>query len=94
MLLENKTISENIIEKIINAVKDRFDKEEYKFDLKIGDKIIFWCDGDNEKTVFIQTKDEMSYATFTKSDLETYGVDEIVEGLEEQLSATGAENDE
>ena len=93
MLLENKTVGENVVDKIVKTVTDRFNKGEYKFDLKIGDDIIFWCEDDPEKTVFIQTKDELSYATFTQSDIETYGIDEIVDGIEEQLSGTGSENE-
>lgn len=93
IILENKTLNKDVFDSIINTVKSNFSKDNFKFDINITDTINIWCDDDSDKTVFIQTNDEDSYATFTKNDLDTVDESDIKDSIEYQLNATGSENE-
>ena len=93
IILENKTIEKDIFDSIIRTVKTNFNKNNFSFDIDITDTVNIWCDNDKDKTVFIQTKDEDSYATFTKYDLDNVDETDIKESIEYQLNATGSENE-
>lgn len=93
IMLENKTIEKDIITSIINIVKTNFDNNNYQFDVDITDEVNIWCDNDKDKTVYVQTKDENSYATFTKQELDVMGRDELKKSINYQLTETGLDND-
>ena len=93
IILENKTIEKDIITSIIKTAKTNFDNGNYKFDIDITDQINIWCDDDSEKTVFIQTADENSYATLTRYEIENIDIDDLKESIEYQLNETGIGNE-
>ncbi len=93
LILENKTVDNNAVKRIIQTAKDYFDNEDYKFDVDITDSLNIWCDNDKDHTVFIQTSDENAYATFTEADIEVFGVAELVKNITQQLTETGLDND-
>ena len=83
IILENKTIEKDIFDSIIRTVKTNFNKNNFSFDIDITDTVNIWCDNDKDKTVFIQTKD----------DLDNVDEADIKESIEYQLNATGSENE-
>lgn len=87
LILENKSISEDIVKQIVNKIKEHFDNEDFDFEDTVQG-IQFWCDNDKEKTVFIQTEDEC-YATVNKQNFENIDIQDIVTGIKGQLDATG-----
>ena len=86
LILENKSVDKSVVEKIISTAKSYFDKSEYKFDVDITNSVNIWCDGDKDKTVFIQVNDDDSYATFNEWELENIGATELTRSLTWQLN--------
>lgn len=86
LILENKSVDKSIVEKIISIAKSYFDKGEYKFDVDVTNSVNIWCDGDKDKTVFIQVNDDDSYASFNEWELENIGATELTRSLTWQLN--------
>lgn len=93
LILENKSVDKGVVEKIISTAKSYFDKGEYKFDVNVTNSVNIWCDGDKDKTVFIQVDDDDAYATFNEWELENIGATELTRSLTWQLN-TDDENEE
>ena len=96
LILENKTVDNNVVKRIIQTAKDYFDNEDYKFDVDITDSLNIWCDNDKDHTVFIQVDDGDAYATFNEWELENIGATELTRSLTWQLNTDdeGEESDE
>ena len=69
IILEDTGVKQDSIKKILNTVKKNFNEKNYKFDFE-SDGYLVWCSGDNDKTVFIQSKDETCYAAVFKQEID------------------------
>ena len=85
IILENITVSEDSLDKICQKIKEHFDNKEYKFDETV-DTVNFWCDSDQDKTVYLQ--DGESYATIDLQSFNEGTMEEIVDIVKYQLENT------
>lgn len=85
MILESIDVSKNSVEKIIDAMKELSGTYD-----KTIDDINFWCDGDEDGTIFIQYKD--GYATLTNDFVKTVDKKELVDSVIYQLNNTIADD--
>ena len=84
MLLENADVRKDTIDKILSKVKNYFDSGVEEFDDNVDD-VNFWCDGDNDKVVFMSTGDSDSFATITYEDIKNNKDMEIKAYLDRQF---------
>lgn len=87
IILEDVGVKENLVKKIYDIIKQNFDNENYKFEERIDDYVI-WCDNDKERAVFIQAKDGSCYGTVCKQDIDTGSKADILEYIKDQLDNT------
>jgi hypothetical protein len=87
IILEDVGVKDNLIKKIYDIIKKNFNNENYKFEEKIDDYVI-WCDNDKERAVFIQAEDGSCYGTVCKNDIDTGSEADILDYIKDQLNDT------
>lgn len=93
IILEDTGVKQDSIKKILNTVKKNFNEKNYKFDFE-SDGYLVWCSGDNDKTVFIQSKDETCYAAVFKQEIDNESESDILESIKYQLDNTFEEDED
>lgn len=87
MLLKEDFGRDNLTQ-VFKHIRSNFEAGNEVFDEEVA-TINFWCDGDKDQTIFMQSGD--AYAVITYSDLMEDDEEELIQYIKRQLSETDDE---
>lgn len=87
MLLKEDFGRDNLTQ-VFKHIRSNFEAGNEVFDEEVA-TINFWCDGDKDRTIFMQSGD--AYAVITYSDLMEDSEEELIQYIKRQLSETDDE---
>lgn len=87
MLLKEDFGRDNLTQ-VFKHIRSNFEAGNEVFDEEVA-TINFWCDGDKDRTIFMQSGD--AYAVITYSDLMEDDEEELIQYIKRQLSETDDE---
>lgn len=84
MLLKEDFGKDNL-KQVFNKIKTNFEQGKKVFDEEVA-TINFWCEGDKDNTIFMQSDE--AYAVITYSDILESNENELISYIKEQLTET------
>ena len=84
MLLKEDFGKDNL-KQVFNMIKSNFEQGKKVFDEEVA-TINFWCEGDKDSTIFMQSDE--AYAVITYSDILEGNENELISYIKEQLTET------
>lgn len=88
-MLLKEDFNKDDLKKVFSSIRNHFESGNEQFDETIG-AINFWCDGDKDKTIFMQSDD--AYAQpLTYQDIVNGDEDEMIAQIKIELAETDNE---
>lgn len=84
-MLLKEDFSKNNLKQVFNKIKSNFEQGKKVFDEEVA-TINFWCEGDKDNTIFMQSDE--AYAVITYSDILENDESELISYIKEQLTET------
>lgn len=84
-MLLKEDFSKDNLKQVFNRIKSNFEQGKKVFDEEVA-TINFWCEGDKDNTIFMQSDE--AYAVITYSDILENDENELISYIKEQLTET------
>lgn len=84
-MLLKEDFSKDNLKQVFNKIKNNFEQGKKVFDEEVA-TINFWCEGDKDNTIFMQSDE--AYAVITYSDILESNENELISYIKEQLTET------